>query len=342
MIPVRFDSQGIEIAQGLVWLDARKPKKVGVISHAHGDHVGRHETIICTRETGAFVRQRSGHRAKYIELPYGESYRVGDLEITLHPAGHILGAALVHIQGPASQGRGESLLYSGDFRLEAGLTCRGAEPVGADVLIMEATFGTPAHRQPPTAETRARLIEFARENLDAGRVPVLLAYALGKGQEVLAALTAAGIPVAAHGSIWNLLRPYRDAGIRFPGARRLSRNGSRQCAIVTPPRWAESAPVKSSGETRVAAVTGWGAMALRPGIDEAINLSDHADYDQLIEMVQRVAPKRVHLLHGYATELAADLTARGYEAHAVPGHSGPAEGEIPGMFKPRGGKPRTA
>ena len=50
-----------------------------------------------------------------------------------------------------------------------------------------------------------------------------------------------------------------------------------------------------------------------------------------------VAPKRVHLLHGYATELAADLTTRGYEAHAVPGHSGPAEGEIPGMFKPRGG-----
>jgi len=337
LIPLGFDKDGIEVANGLLWLDARKPKKLGIISHAHGDHVGRHETIICTRETGAFVRQRSGHQAKYIELPYGEPFRVGDLEVTLHPAGHILGAAMVHIAGPD-----ESVLYSGDFRLVPGLTCAGAVPVHADVLIMEATFGTPAHRQPPVAESRARLLEFVRENLDAGRVPVLLAYALGKGQEVLKALTDAGIPVAAHGSIWNLLRPYRDAGIRFPGARRLSRNGNRRCAIVTPPRWAESAPVKSCGETRVAAVTGWGAMALRPGIDETISLSDHADYDQLIELVERVAPKRIHLLHGYATELAADLTERGHEAHAVPGHSGPAQGEIPGMFKPRGAKPKPA
>jgi len=94
-LKLRFASEGIEVADGLLWLDAQKPKTLGVISHAHGDHVGRHETIVCTRETGAFVRQRSGHRGKYIELSYGESWRVGDVEIVLHPAGHILGSAMV-------------------------------------------------------------------------------------------------------------------------------------------------------------------------------------------------------------------------------------------------------
>jgi len=331
-LKLRFATEGIEVADGLLWLDAVKPKSLGVISHAHGDHVGRHETIVCTRETAEFVRQRSGHRARYIELLYGEPWRVGDVELVLHSAGHILGSAMVEIRGPE-----ETLLYTGDFRLPGGLTCPPAHPVPADVLIMEATFGTPQHRHPPVEESRARVVQFAKENLDGGRTPIFMAYALGKGQEVLSMLTGAGIPVAAHGSIWNLLRPYRNAGIRFPGARRLSRNGSRHCAIIAPPRWADSAPVRGTGNVAVAAVTGWGSMAKRKGIDETIVLSDHADYDQLVKLVEVVRPKMIHTLHGYAVEFAADLTERGFQAEPVPGHRGPVEGEIPGMFKPRGG-----
>ncbi|MHC4940461.1 MAG: MBL fold metallo-hydrolase RNA specificity domain-containing protein [Planctomycetota bacterium] len=325
--PVRFADEGIELADGLVWLDARKPKAIGVISHAHGDHIGRHATIICTRETAAFVRQRSGHQANYVVLAFGETHRVGDLEITLHPAGHILGAAMVHIKGPHG-----TLLYSGDFKLAPGRTTPGAEPVPAQTLVMEATFGIPEHRLPPPDESRRRLVEFAHEQIEAGKTPVFLAYALGKGQEVLKLLTEAGIPVAAHGSIWNLLGPYRAAGHAFPGARRLSRNGARKAAIVTPPRYLSSGPVQASGQITVASVTGWGSRTLRPGIDATIPLSDHADYDELIELVNRVQPEEVFVLHGYAAELAADLRTRGFNAHAVAGHSGPADGVIPGMF----------
>ena len=323
----RFDDDGIEIANGLLWLDARKPKPIGVVTHAHADHVGRHETIICTRETAAFVRQRTGHKGRYVVLAYGEPYRVGDLEVTLHPAGHILGAAMVFLRGPHS-----TLLYTGDFKLAPGLTTPGAAPVPAQTLIMEATFGTPAHRLPPPEEARAQLVRFARERIEEGCTPVFLAYSLGKGQEVLALLTAAGIPTAAHGAIWNLLGPYRAAGHAFPGARRLARNGARRAAIVTPPRYLDSGPVRASGRLAVAAVTGWGDRTIRPGIDTAIPLSDHADYDELVELVARVAPEKVYVLHGYAREFAEDLRARGYDAEAVAGHSGPAEGVVPGMF----------
>jgi Cft2 family RNA processing exonuclease len=326
-IPVRFADEGIELAGGLVWLDAQKPKPIGIISHAHGDHVGRHATIICTRDTATFVRQRNGHQANYVVLAYGETHHVGDLEITLHAAGHILGAAVVHIKGPHG-----TLVYSGDVKLAAGRTTPAAVPVQAQTLIMEATFGTPAHRLPPPEESREQLIAFARQEIEAGRTPVFLAYALGKGQEVLALLTQAGIPVAAHGSIWNLLGPYRAAGLAFPGARRLSRNGARKAAIVTPPRYLTSGPVQASGKITVASVTGWGNRTVRPGIDLSIPLSDHADYDELIELVERVQPEQVHVLHGYAQEFAADLRERGFQADAVEGHSGPEEGTVPGMF----------
>jgi len=234
---------------------------------------------------------------------------------------------MVHLQGPHG-----SLLYTGDFRPEGGLTCGPAQPRRADHLITEATFGRRDHRFPPAAESRERLVGFAVASLATGHVPVFLAYALGKGQEVLAALTAAGIPTDAHGSIWELCEVYREHGIRFPGARRLTPEVTRERAVLVTPRARRCHEVKARAPLRVAAVTGWGDRAVGQGIHEAIRLSDHADYDGLVGLARAVRPSKVHVLHGYAQEFARELCALGFDAEAVAGHAGPPDGERPGMF----------
>jgi len=326
---VRFDEDGICVESGLLWLDATTPKAFGVISHAHADHVGRHATILATPETAALVRKRGGDGPGFLVRAYRERTVVGDLVVTLLPAGHILGSAMVYVEGP-----GGSLLYTGDVRPGGGLTCPPAEPVRADVLVTEATFGRSDHRLPPAEAARADLVRFARDTLADGATPVFLAYSLGKAQEVMTALAQADVRVAAHGAVWNLCNVYRDFGLRFPGARRLSgkRSGGKRAAIVVPPRWRNSPEVRRAAPLRVAAVTGWGDRAIGPGVDRAIPLSDHADFDGLLEIVDAVGPRKVFVLHGYAAEFAATLRERGYDAEAVPGHSGPDEDERPGMF----------
>jgi Cft2 family RNA processing exonuclease len=321
---VRFEPYGIEVDGGLLWLDSRRKKAFGVITHAHADHVARHDTILCTPETGALVRRRVGPGRRFIEVPYGEKTPVGGLTVTLVPAGHILGSAMALIEGP-----GGSLLYTGDFRLEGGLTCPPAAPVPADVLITEATFGRPEYRFPPAEETRAELVRFAREALEAGETPVFLAYALGKAQEIMTLLSREAIPVAAHGAVWKVCDVYRGYGFAFPGSRRLSPRRPRRAALVVPPRFSH---VAGNGPQRVAAVTGWGERARGPGVDEVFQLSDHADYDGLIELVQTVRPHKTWVLHGYARTFAADLQNRGWDAEAVPGHSGPDEDGQLGLF----------
>ncbi|MGQ0613041.1 MAG: MBL fold metallo-hydrolase RNA specificity domain-containing protein [Planctomycetaceae bacterium] len=328
---VAFHAEGVEVEGGLLWLDARRAKSFGVVSHAHGDHVARHACILCTRETAALVRRRSGPGPRFLTAPYGEGVPVGDLRVTLFPAGHILGSALVHIEGP-----GGSLLYSGDLRMEGGLTCPPAAPPRADLLITESTFGRPEHRFADAAETRASLVSFARETLAGGATPVFLAYALGKAQEVMKALCDAGVPVAAHGSIWNLCAVYRAFGIGFPRATRLSGARPGRRAIVVPPRFARAPEITSASPLRVAAVTGWGEMARGPDAPVVFRLSDHSDYDGLIAFVNAVQPRKVFVLHGYAAEFSADLRRRGYDAEAVPGHAGPQGPLPPGAFG-RGG-----
>jgi Cft2 family RNA processing exonuclease len=198
------------------------------------------------------------------------------------------------------------------------------------VLIMEATFGRPEHRFPAAAGTREEMVAFARETLGRGETPVFLAYALGKAQEVMTALTAAGVPVAAHAAVWGMCEVYRGFGHLFPGSRRLAGRGRPNAALVVPPQ--SRREVRVSGTVRFAAVTGWGERAKGDGVERVFKLSDHADYDGLLSLVTAVGPKRVHVVHGYAPEFAADLRERGFDAVGVEGHRGPDEDERPGLF----------
>jgi len=317
-IRIGFRPEGIEIEGGLVWLDATRPKPFGLITHAHGDHVARHKTVLATPATAALFRKRNGPGPEFLERRYGETTRVGDLEITLLPAGHILGSAMALIEG-----RGQRLLYTGDVRLEGGLTCPPAQPVKADILITEATFGLPRYVFEPAGAVRARLLDFARETLEQGSTPVFLAYALGKAQELMALLSRAAIPVAAHGTVWNLCTVYREFGIPFPASRRLGRSGGRKAAVIVSRRYLKTPEVQSAAPLRVAAVTGWGERARGPEIDAVFALSDHADHPALLRLVRRVGPSKVHVVHGYAREFAGELRALGIDAEAVDGHAGP-------------------
>lgn len=322
---VRFDPFGIEVEGGLLWLDARRKKPLGLVTHAHADHVARHDTVLCTPETAALMRRRRTGAKSYIERRYGEPTPVGDLSVTLLSAGHILGSAMALIETP-----GGRLLYTGDVRPEGGLTCPPAEPTRADVLIVEATFGTPEHRFPPAEEVREELVRFAKGALAARETPVFLAYALGKAQEVMAALGRAGVPVAVHPAAWGMCEVYRTFGQLFPLSHRHEGRGRPKAAFVVPPQGRRE--VRALRSARVAAVTGWGDRALGEGVEQVFRLSDHADYDGLHRLVAAVAPSKVYVVHGYAAEFADDLRGRGLDAEPVAGHHGPGTDERPGPF----------
>ena len=328
---LEFSGNGVGIDNGLLWIDAPRPKRLCVVTHAHGDHVAKHATILCTPATAALVRLRTGGDSKFIEVPYGEKTAVGDLAVTLLPAGHILGSAMALIEGPPTATR-PSLLFTGDVHLEGNRTCPPATPVHADTLVTESTFGRPDQRLPPAETVRLELAEFAHECLEMDITPVFLAYALGKAQEVMAILVEAGVPIAAHGAVWNLCRVYRSCGHAFPRSRKLGRGGRRRAALVVPPRFRKTPEVMQHEPLRIAAVTGWGDRALQPGVERSFPLSDHSDFGGLVRLVEQVAPQKVYTIHGYAREFAEQLRARGFDAEAVEGHSGPDEGVRPGMF----------
>ena len=248
-----------------------------------------------------------------IVLPFGESYTLNpETELTLHPAGHIFGSAMLRIAR-----EGESLLYTGDFKLRPGRSAEKCEPPKADLVVMETTFGLPRYVFPPTNEILEAIIGFCRQTLEDDEVPVLFGYSLGKSQELLSSLAEAKLPVMLHPQTLKMTRIYEELGQVFPPYKPFTLTEVAGHVVVCPPQANQSSWLRKIKPRRTAAVTGWAidpAAVYRYQCDAAFPLSDHADYADLLRFVELVQPKRVYTVHGYVEEFARTLRAKGIEA----------------------------
>jgi len=301
---------GLKLTKPDLAIDFRRRQPRGFISHAHGDHMARHQYTLCTPETAALFHLRLGARPTLM-LPYRRPVEWGGVRLTTYPAGHCLGSAML-----LAEDDGRSLLYTGDFKLSRSATAELAELPRADLLVIESTFGHPRYRLPPRDEVVEQLVALVRENLDQGITPVIVAYVLGKSQEVTRLLTDAGVPVLQHRWIHRVSRVYEECGVDLGTYAMLTGRAEPGWAVVVPPG---SPPVEwAKRQTRIA-VSGWAAgpaACQRLGVDHALPLSDHADYDELFEAVERVQPKTIYCTHG-PESFVDRLCEAGYDARPL-------------------------
>lgn len=310
------DRRGLYLPQVDLWCDVRFPASRAFVSHAHFDHLGRHEQVICSEGTARLMQERLGGKRELVTLAYEEPYALDDqTELRLYPAGHIYGSAQLWLQR-----EGERLLYTGDFKLRPGRSAEPAATPSADVVIMETTYGLPQYRFPPTEQVLADIVRFCRDVLESEEIPVLFGYSLGKSQEILSGLAEAQLPIMLHPQVAKMTAVYETMGVSFPTYREFELKEAKGHVVIAPPQSRQSTWLRKIKRRRTAAITGW---AMEPGAryryqsDGLFPLSDHADYDDLLRFVERTGAKQVYTVHGYAREFAADLRARGIEAWAL-------------------------
>jgi putative mRNA 3-end processing factor len=303
---------GLKLTKADLAIDFRRRQPRAFISHAHSDHIARHEYALCTPETAALYRHRLGPRPT-LEMTYRTPIVWGGLQLTALPAGHCLGSAMLL----AEDGE-QSLLYTGDFKLGESATAARAELPRADILVIESTYGHPDYRLPPRRQAIEQLVSLVRETLDQGAVPVVQAYSLGKGQEVTKLLTAEGIPVLQHRDVFAVSQVYESCGVSLGRYGRLTAQPEPGCAIIVPPG---VGTIERLGRQVRIAATGWAVdprMKYRLRVDHAVPLSDHADYDELFEAVSQVEPRVVYCTHGPASFVDC-LREAGFDARPLGG-----------------------
>jgi putative mRNA 3-end processing factor len=317
---LQLTPSGLYCPAGAFTIDPRHPVKRAVITHGHADHARSGSgSYLCAPDCKAILQSRLGPQAAIETLPYGERRTVDGVTLSLHPAGHILGAAQVRLEKDGYVG-----VVSGDYKTDPDPTCRPLEPLRCHHFISESTFGLPIFQWPSPGEVVADIQAWWRANQDQHRTSVLFAYALGKAQRVLAGLREEMGPILTHGAVETVNRIYRAQGVRLPVTRPVGEVGDKRllpkALVVAPPSadipaWMRRFPKRSR-----AFVSGWMRIRghrRRRAVDRGFVMSDHADFAGLVATIRHSAAERVSLVHGYAAELARWLREQGLQAEAV-------------------------
>jgi len=171
----------VKTSETELWLDsAESSKNLTLISHAHSDHIPRNlGKIISTPETACILKIfRDGF--DWIGLRFGECIEFGDVKISTESSGHVLGSSQFVIDSG-----GERLVYTGDLNVYDSIVLKGAKPIDADKLVIEATYGSPSYIFPRREEIYAKIIEWIIRTIKSGETPAFKVYALGKAQEIM-------------------------------------------------------------------------------------------------------------------------------------------------------------
>ncbi len=282
---------GLYCRYGDFYLDPNQAVETAIISHAHGDHAARgNEHIYCTAPTEVFMRHRYRKVAgdEFFVKSYGEEFTIGEISIIFYPAGHILGSAQVLMIF-----KGVKYLYSGDYKLEEDNTCEPFEFVKADVFITESTFANPSTKHPAVAGEIKKLGD-TKSNIMLG------AYSLGKAQR-LVQLISEHLPEKAimlHHNIAPIAKIYEYFGMNLGTYklydRKVMKQELEQQIYIVPPI-AFNNYYRATHVVRAFA-SGWKNLQEKNGI--SLFISDHADWQAILQAIEKIKPTEVWTLHG--------------------------------------------
>lgn len=313
--------RGLYCAAGDFYIDPWLPVERAIITHAHGDHARWGcESYVGSREGERVMRTRLGTDASITAVSFGEGFSRNGVQLSLHPAGHILGSAQIRVEH-----RGEVWVVSGDYKTEPDPTCAPFEPVRCHTFITESTFGLPIYRWAPQRETFAEIRAWWRSNAAAGRASVLFAYALGKAQRLLAGFVEAPEgPIYTHGAVERLNQDYRATGVALPpttyaGSVPRGHDWSTSL-IVAPPSARGSTWLRRFGSHSTAFASGWMRIRgtrRRRSVDRGFALSDHVDWPSLLGAIAATSAESIMVTHGYRDTVVRWLREHGMAAQAL-------------------------
>lgn len=296
---ITINPNGIYCKYGDFYLDPQQAVQTAVISHAHADHaVSGNKEVYCTRPTREFMYLRYHRSAAQVFniVGYHQPFTIKGITITFVPAGHMLGSAMILMEY-----QGVRYLYTGDYKIQPDPTCEPIEWVNADVLITETTFADPAVIHPDPVE-EIRKLNGIKSNILLG------AYGLGKSQRLLRMINdyAPQKKVLIHHKIMPINQIYQQMGIALGKhqlyGRKLMREQNEFVYIVPP--FTFNSYLKATGVKRLFA-SGW--KNLQVNREDTLFISDHVDWNDILQAIKMVNPKQVWTLHGNGNHLKAHI-----------------------------------
>ena len=300
--------------ENVLYLDPKwgASKGTSFVSHAHTDHLHNQngDVVLTTKQTSEIAKLRGYYIDNFVEE--FENFSMID-------SGHILGARGLLF---------DDVFYTGDICTRQRGFLIGAKVPKCRTLITECTFGLPEFVFPNIDETVKKVNGIISEMYSKGKPVILLGYELGKAQ-VLSYLFAHWQPLYYHDSIKKMNDLHRRLGIDLKDA--IGHTEAESNGLLDKKPWVMVAPnmggkssflnyMKSKYDAITIGFSGWAQShryAFARQHDYSIALSDHCDYNGLIELVKKANPEKVYTVHGFTDEFASALVKLGFDAQPL-------------------------
>jgi putative mRNA 3-end processing factor len=335
MALIDFTDKGLYCAQGNFYIDPWAPVEKAVITHGHSDHARwGSQSYLCHHYTKPILELRLGPNS-YQTVEWNETVLMNGVKVSFHPAGHVIGSSQIRVEY-----NGEVWVVSGDYKVTNDGISGQFEPVKCNTFITESTFGLPIYKWKSQEEIYNNIQQWILKNQQQGKTSVLTAYSLGKAQRVMQAIAAVTDKIYVHGAIWNVHDTLVKAGWDLPNVKRVMFDTPKEefkgSVIVAPPSADGSLWMKKFTPYSVGVCSGWMQVrgnARRRNVDAGFVLSDHADWEGLLQAVKATGAQKVFVTHGFQAAFSRYLNEIGIDAGEVNTQYGNDEEAEPGIEK---------
>lgn len=312
---LEFTGKGIYCSAAKVYIDPWKPVDKAIITHGHADHSRwGHQQYITHCRNVPIISHRLGD-INVTGKDWGETFSINNVKFSLHPAGHIVGSSQIRVEH-----KGEVWVFTGDYKDEDDGISTPFEPIKCHTFITECTFGLPAFKWTPQKEVFKEINDWWAENQSEGKTSVLFGYSLGKAQRLLKYLDTSIGKIYTHGAVENMTEVLRSL-VEFPETTLITSETKKEellgNIVVAPPSAHGSTWIRKMVPYVTASASGWmtfrGARRRR-AIDKGFVLSDHCDWQGLLDSIKATGAEKVICTHGYTEIFSRYLREQGYDA----------------------------
>jgi putative mRNA 3-end processing factor len=303
---VRLTDKGLFCEIGGFYIDPSKSVDKALITHSHSDHARRGSHSYLTVKQGEhLLKQRLGNRINLQTVNYSEEIYLNGVRVSFHPAGHILGSAQIRIES-----KGEVWVISGDYKLEKDLTCEKFEPVKCNTFITESTFGLPIFKWRSQSQVFKEINSWWCRNNNSNNISIIFGYAIGKAQRIISGLDPSIGTIYAHPAVEIINQCYRNSRVNLPETKNINELDGKDpltgALIIAPPSADIFQMIGKHRNFSSAFVSGWMQIRKnrnRNSFDRGFSLSDHADWEGLLQAVKETQAENILITHGYTSQL---------------------------------------
>jgi putative mRNA 3-end processing factor len=222
----------------------------------------------------------------------------------------------------------DDIFYTGDICTRDRGFLQGAKIPKCKTLITECTFGLPEFVFPKIEEIQKQVNELISELYGKGVPVILMGYALGKAQTITQLFGHWG-PLFFHDSVKEMNSLHQKFGVSLNDG--IGHSEAEKNGLLEKKPWVMVAPMVSSKnkfvqemKSKYGAVTigfsGWAQstkFSFGRRTDYSIPMSDHCDFNELVDMVIKSEAEQVYTIHGFVDEFAEHLRKIGIRSQPL-------------------------